>query len=74
MTTRYKPSFFKYATMNGPRMSQVYEFLCDFWYVQYSLNRGNVLVKMAVSNFLRTPRVPFQPFLPVHWASSGRIF
>ena len=28
-----------------PRISGIYEFLCEPWYVQYSLNRGNILLK-----------------------------
>ena len=64
LTNKYKALLqninfiFKFFGVTGPMIREIYVFLRKTWYIQYSLNRGNILVNIFEANHLRTPRVP----------------
>ena len=74
MTTKRKSLFFKFPAIRRPRMTDINEFLREFWYVQYRLHRGHRRLNMAEANVSRTLRVPWQPCVTLQSASSGGTF
>ena len=50
LSAKYKPSFFKFPAMTGPRTREIYQFVRKSWYVQYSLD--SELLEKTIFNIL----------------------